>query len=187
MKMPTRRQLLRTTVGAVLGGTAVQRVVAMPTRRNVDASGEVSRLAFVHTHTGESLDLVYREGGRYLSDALAEIDNTLRDHRSGDVYPIDRALLDQLAALGSLLGVGKKPFHIISGYRSPRTNAMLAARSGGVATKSLHMAGRAVDIRMPGVALPTLHRAALSMQSGGVGYYARSNFVHLDTGRVRRW
>lgn len=187
MKMPKRRQLFRTTVGTMLGSVAMQRTLAMPARPAADPVDEVARLAFVNTHTGESLDVVYREGERYLNDALAEIDRTLRDHRSGDVYPIDRALLDQLTQLGALLDTGKRPFHIISGYRSPRTNAMLAARSGGVATKSLHMAGRAVDIRMPGVALHTLHRAALSMQSGGVGYYARSNFVHLDTGRVRRW
>lgn len=111
----------------------------------------------------------------------------LRDHRSGDVHEIDRDLLDQLASLQRLLEVGKRPFHVISGYRSPKANAILAARSGGVATKSLHQQGRAIDVRMPGVELRALHRAALSMQAGGVGYYARSNFVHLDTGRVRRW
>ena len=86
-----------------------------------------------------------------------------------------------------MLGTGSKPFHVISGYRSPATNAMLHARSGGVATRSLHMSGQAIDIRMPGVPLATLHRAARSLQAGGVGYYPRSEFVHVDTGRVRAW
>lgn len=131
--------------------------------------------------------VVYREGRHYLSDALAEIDRVLRDHRSGDVHPIDPSLLDQLSRLGSLLHAGQHAFHVISGYRSPHTNAMLASRSGGVARRSLHMDGRAIDIRLPGVPLSTVHRAALAMQAGGVGYYARSGFVHLDTGRVRRW
>ncbi len=152
-----------------------------------DRADEIARLAFVNTHTGESLDVVYREGPHYLGDALAEIDRVLRDHRSGDIHEIDRTLLDQLVQLRARLDVGKRPFHVISGYRSPRTNAMLAARSSGVASKSLHLQGRAIDIRVPGVDLAAVHRAALSMQAGGVGYYARSDFVHLDTGRVRRW
>lgn len=186
-KSPMRRRLVRTTAIALLGAGAARGAIAMPRRASGDAADDLARLAFVNTHTGEALDVVYREGGRYLTDALSDIDRVLRDHRSGDVHPIDRALLDQLTLLGSLLGTGGRPFHVISGYRSPRTNAMLAARSGGVATRSLHLSGRAIDIRMPGVPLSTLHRAALGMQAGGVGYYARSNFVHLDTGRVRRW
>lgn len=186
-KTPTRRRLFRTTAIALLGAGAARSAIALPGRAPVDAASEVSRLAFVNTHTGEALDVVYREGGRYLTDALSDIDRVLRDHRSGDVHPIDRALLEQLTMLGSLLGTGGRPFHVISGYRSPKTNAMLAARSGGVATRSLHLSGRAIDIRLPGMPLATLHRAALGMQAGGVGFYARSNFVHLDTGRVRRW
>ena len=186
-KMPMRRRLFRATLGAVVGGAAMHGARAMPGRSSADPIGEVARLAFVNTHTGEALDVVYREGDRYLSDALAGIDRVLRDHRSGDVYPIDRALLDQLVQLGTLLDAGPRAFHVISGYRSAQTNALLAARSGGVASRSLHMAGRAIDIRLPGVPLSTLHRAALDLQAGGVGFYARSDFVHLDTGRVRDW
>lgn len=189
-----RRAFVRAGLALALGAAGAQHARAgapvRPGRNGVDDVDDVdavARLAFVNTHTGETLDVVYREGPRYLGDALSEIDRVLRDHRSGDVHEIDRDLLDQLARLRRLLDVNKRPFHVISGYRSPKTNAMLAARSGGVATRSLHLQGRAIDIRMPGVELPTLHRAALSMQAGGVGYYARSDFVHLDTGRVRRW
>lgn len=181
-----RRQFVRAGVALALGAAAL-RPAWSSMRLPPDRADGIARLAFVNTHTGESLDVVYREGPHYLGDALAEIDRVLRDHRSGDVHEIDRALLDQLVQLRALLGVGGRPFHVISGYRSPRTNAMLAARSNGVATKSLHLQGRAIDIRMPGVELGALRRAALSLQAGGVGYYARSDFVHLDTGRVRRW
>lgn len=186
VRMPARRQLFRAGVAAAVAGAATRGAVAMP-RPAASLADEVARLAFVNTHTGEKLDVVYREGPLYLTDAIAEIDRLLRDHRNGEVHPIDRALLDQLDRLGALLGTGAKPFHVISGYRSPTTNALLASRSGGVATHSLHMSGRAIDIRMPGVPLASLHRAALSTQAGGVGYYPRSDFVHVDTGRVRTW
>jgi len=181
----SRRAFVRGGVALALG--AVSRTAWSSTKSPIDRADDIARLAFVNTHTGESLDVVYREGPRYLGDALAEIDRVLRDHRSGDVHEIDRALLDQLVQLRARLGIGKRPFHVISGYRSPRTNAMLAARSSGVASKSLHLQGRAIDLRMPGVDLAAVHSAALSMQAGGVGYYARSDFVHLDTGRVRHW
>lgn len=186
VRMPMRRQLFRVGIGAIVTGAAATGAAAMP-RRIDPVADPVARLAFVNTHTGESLDVVFRERGRYLTDAIAEIDRVLRDHRTGEVFPIDHALLDQLDRLGALLGTGTRPFHVISGYRSPATNAKLHARSGGVATRSLHMSGRAIDIRMPGVPLATLHRAALSMQAGGVGYYPGSDFVHVDTGRVRTW
>ena len=152
-----------------------------------DADLDIARLALMNTHTGETLDVVYRERGQYLTDAMAEIDRVLRDHRSGDVHPIDRGLLDQLDRLAALLDAGTRPFHVISGYRSPVTNAKLAARSNGVARHSLHMSGRAIDIRLPGLPLIDVQRTALGMQAGGVGFYPRSNFVHLDVGRVRSW
>lgn len=148
------------------------------------ADGE--RLALHNLHTGEQVDVVLHDRGRRLPDAKAEIDRVLRDHRSGDVHPIDDGVLDQLLALRQRLGL-RQPFDVISGYRSPATNARLAAASDGVARTSLHMQGRAVDIRAPGLDLRTLHRAALELGAGGVGYYAKSNFVHVDTGRVRRW
>lgn len=183
--MPMRRRFFRVGVTAIVAGAAASGAIAMP--RRASSADDIARLAFVNTHTGEKLDVVYREGPRYLTDAIAEIDRVLRDHRSGEVFPIDRALLDQLDRLGALLGTGTKPFHVISGYRSPATNAKLAARSGGVATRSLHMSGRAIDVRLPGVPLADVHRAALGMRAGGVGFYPRSNFVHLDTGHPRSW
>ena len=191
MRLPMRRHLFRAGITAVAAGVAARGAAAGS--RPADAAGAaagiagIARLALVNTHTGEALDVVYRERGHYLDDAIAEIDRVLRDHRNGEVFPIDRVLLDQLDALSALLGTGMRPFHVISGYRSPATNAMLAARSGGVATHSLHMSGRAIDIRMPGVPLAVLHRAALGLRAGGVGFYPRSDFVHVDTGRVRSW
>lgn len=144
------------------------------------------RLAFVHTHTGERLSIVYAENGEYIPEALAEIDHLLRDFRAHQTHHIDPPLLDQLADLAALTG-GKRPYEVICGYRCPATNAMLRRHSHGVAQHSLHMAGRAIDIRLPGVDLKHLHTAALSMRAGGVGYYPRSDFIHIDTGRVRRW
>ena len=145
------------------------------------------RLSFVHTHTGERLSIVYAENGRYVPEALTEINHLLRDFRSGEVHHIDPPLLDQLADLAALTGGGTRHYEVICGYRCPATNAMLRQHSHGVAKRSLHMSGRAIDIRLPGVELKDLRRAALSMRAGGVGYYPRSDFIHIDTGRVRRW
>jgi uncharacterized protein YcbK (DUF882 family) len=150
------------------------------------AAADAARLAFLNTHTGERVDVVYREAGTLVPGALAEIDRVLRDHRSGDVHPIDRSLLDLLHRLASTVDTAR-PFHVISGYRSPASNAKLAAASSGVAKQSLHLQGRAIDIRVPGVALRDLRQAALGLRGGGVGFYPGSDFVHLDTGRVRAW
>lgn len=154
----------------------------------VASAAEPRVLSFSHLHTGERLrNVEYFSGGTYLPDALSEINHLLRDFRTDEVAEIDRDLLDLLHRLRTLTG-GTRPFEIISGYRSPRTNQMLRQRgSGGVATKSLHMVGQAVDIRVADVPLAQLRRAALSMKAGGVGYYPSSNFVHVDTGRVRQW
>lgn len=143
-------------------------------------------LSFSHLHTGERLEVEYFSGGRYLSDALVEVNHLLRDFRNGEVGPIDPALLDLLHALRTKTA-SERPFEIISGYRSPATNRMLHERSSGVATKSLHMSGQAIDIRVAGVPLASLRDAALSLGRGGVGFYPGSNFVHVDTGRVRAW
>ena len=143
-------------------------------------------ISLQNSHTGDSLRLTYFERGLYIEDALQEIDYVLRDYHTGDVHPIDPALLDQLYDLKLRLGVSR-PFTIISGYRSPATNANLRRHSDGVAKNSLHMQGRAVDIRLDGYDVRTIRDAALSMQRGGVGYYSESNFVHLDTGDVRSW
>ena len=143
-------------------------------------------ISLQNLHTGDKLRLTYFERGLYIEDALQEIDYILRDYHTGDIHPIDPALLDQLYDLKLRLGVSR-PFNIISGYRSPETNANLRRHSDGVAKHSLHMQGRAVDIRLQGYDIRTIRNAALSMQRGGVGYYPASNFVHLDTGDVRTW
>jgi len=143
-------------------------------------------LSFEHTHTGEKLKLTYFEHGKYIKDALQEINYLLRDFRTDDTHPIDTALLDQLFDLKQTLGLNR-PFHIISGYRSPFTNARLRKHSHGVAEHSFHLQGRAIDIRVEGVPSKTIRNAALTMAQGGVGYYPRNNFVHLDSGRFRTW
>jgi len=144
------------------------------------------RLSFESLHTGERLDTVYWANGAYEPGALHAINVLLRDFRNGEVYPIDRNLLDLLVRLQTRMH-STAPIQVISGYRSPETNAMLASYSDGVAAGSLHMSGMAIDIRLPGRSLRQVHQVALSMGAGGVGYYPRSDFVHMDTGRVRRW
>ena len=150
------------------------------------ASAPVRRVAFHNLHTGEAVNAVYWEGGAYVPDALSEVNHVLRDFRNGEVHPIDPRLLDLLDALATRVDTSS-PFHVISGYRSPQTNAMLRRRSSGVAHDSLHMKGLAIDIRLADVDLARLHQAALSLGGGGVGYYPASDFVHVDVGRVRRW
>jgi uncharacterized protein YcbK (DUF882 family) len=144
------------------------------------------KVALHNLHTGESLQAIYWDEGRYVPDALAAVDKVLRDFRTGDQHPMDPGLLDLLNTLHGKVE-SRGPFQVISGYRSPRTNAMLHEHSDGVASKSLHMQGMAMDIRVEGVALDHLHKAALDIGGGGVGYYPTSNFVHVDVGRVRRW
>ena len=146
----------------------------------------VRRLHFEHTHTGERLAVEYAHGDQYLPDALVSVNRLLRDFRTGDVHPIDKELLDLLHGVSGLTETSR-PFQVISGYRSPATNAMLRQKSVGVAGRSLHMQGMAIDIRLADVPLAKLRRAALAVGRGGVGYYPASNFVHVDTGRVRLW
>jgi uncharacterized protein YcbK (DUF882 family) len=149
-------------------------------------ANEERSLSFRHTHTDERLRVVYFDRGTYVPDSLARIDRLLRDFRTGDVHPIEPRLLDTLFALGAACGGGT--FEIISGFRSSRTNAMLRETGGGgVARHSLHMDGRAIDVRLVGVDTARLRDAAIALGRGGVGYYRTSDFVHLDTGRPRRW
>lgn len=143
-------------------------------------------LAFVNTHTDEKIFAVYWRDGEYDHGALKDINYVLRDHRSGEVADMDPHLLDLLVELHRRTG-SRKAYQIISGYRSPKTNAMLASASGGVAKRSLHMEAKAVDIRLYDVKLRDLRETALGMKAGGVGYYPKSDFVHVDTGRVRCW
>jgi uncharacterized protein YcbK (DUF882 family) len=143
-------------------------------------------LGFNNLHTGERLKIVYWEDGRYLAEAMDEINWLLRDFRVNRVHPIDPRLLDLLADLQAVLET-QAPFEVISGYRSPETNAMLASLADGVAQNSLHMAGMAIDMRVRGRDLRYVRSAARSLRRGGVGYYPHSDFVHIDTGRVRTW
>ncbi len=137
-------------------------------------------------HTQEKLEAVYYEKGEYVPDAVQALDNVLRDYRTGDVYSMHPELFDTLAALAAKTET-KSHFQIISGYRSPKTNAMLHQRSGEVAKRSLHMDGKAIDLYLEDVALDRVRAAALDLGRGGVGYYPTSNFVHVDVGPVRRW
>ena len=143
-------------------------------------------LVLYNTHTGEQLKTVYCANGEYIPGALAEINHILRDHRNEQIGAMDPQLLDLLHSISTRLD-SRQPFHVISGFRSKETNAMLAERSGGVAKHSLHMQGTAIDIRLPGCDLSVLRKAAVALQGGGVGYYPRSDFVHVDVGRVRYW
>lgn len=144
------------------------------------------RLGFYNLHTGESFEGPYWAEGTYIPDALTELRYVLRDFRTGEQHEIDRNLLDLLVALRTQLETWA-PFQVISGYRSPKTNAMLREESHGVAAHSYHMVGKAIDIRVEGRSLATLHNTALALGRGGVGYYPASDFVHVDVGPVRRW
>jgi uncharacterized protein YcbK (DUF882 family) len=173
--------------GLVLAFTlAALLVPARAGRAGLDPDRE-ARLRLFNTHTGERVDVVYRRGAAYDDAALARLEDCLRDFRTGDRHPLDPRLFDLLSSLAGSLGNPDGEFHVISGFRSPRTNEMLRTTRTGVARHSLHMEGQAIDVRMPGVKTGKLRDVALDMARGGVGYYASSDFVHVDTGRVRRW
>ena len=169
---------------AVLAGTAA--LLHLPVAQANIRPLFGRELKFDNLHTGEKLNTTYWAEGQYVSASLADINHLLRDFRTGEVHPIDPKLLDLLHLLQQKTG-NANPFQIISGYRSPKTNAQLRSASSGVARKSLHMQGRALDIRLPGTPLKELHRLACDARVGGVGLYTGSNFVHIDTGRVRYW
>jgi uncharacterized protein YcbK (DUF882 family) len=178
MGVTTRRSFVAALVSA---GCAV----AVPRWASAEAATPRS-LTFSHLHTGERLAIEYFSGHSYLPEALHAIDRLLRDFRTGEVHEIDPRLLDLLHGLTGLTET-RRPFEVISGYRSPATNRMLRQRSEGVAAGSLHMQGQAIDIRLADVPLPALRKAALALHRGGVGYYPSPNFVHVDTGRIRTW
>ena len=178
--MSTRRELLR--AGLAAGGLALAGVPV----HSLASTLEPRRIAVHNLHTGEALNAVYWEKGAYVPDAVEALNKVLRDFRTGDSHFMDPGLYDILDAI-SVRVENRAPYQIISGYRSPQTNAKLHARSNGVAEHSLHMDGKAMDVRLGGVQLSNLHKAALSLGRGGVGYYPTSNFVHVDVGRVRTW
>lgn len=177
MKHPvSRRNFLKLGMLAALPASALA---------NQELAGE-RRLHFHNLYTGEKADLAYWAEGDYVPESLAEINRVLRDHRTDEVAAIDTRLLDLLHRVSRAVGAAG-PFEVISGYRSPASNQMLVESTAGVAKHSLHMDGKAVDVRMAGIALVDMQRAALMLRGGGVGYYPDSRFVHLDVGRVRAW
>ena len=174
----SRRQFLR-RAGAIA-------FTLLPAAAVWAKSAATRSISLVHTHTGEQLTSVYFRDGEYVPAELERLNRLLRDFRTGDVHPIDPAVLDILVDL-RLLADREEAFEVICGYRSPQTNAMLRSRSSGVAEHSLHLEGRALDVRLPGVSTARLRDLAMGMSRGGVGYYASSDFVHLDNGRIRHW
>src|SRR6185295_12733881 len=178
-----RRAVLRLAGGALIAGAASSLLAPIA---SATAAIEPRRVSLFNLHTGDRFSDAYWEQGNYVPDAMTAIKHVMRDFRSNETHDIDPRLLDQLHQLNGLVGAAA-PYQIISGYRSPTTNAMLHANSDGVATHSLHLDGRAIDIRVAGVDLTHLRDAALSLRAGGVGYYQASDFVHVDTGRVRHW
>jgi uncharacterized protein YcbK (DUF882 family) len=143
-------------------------------------------ISFRNQHTGDSFTGAYRVGDRYLPESFDKINYVLRDFRTGEIFPIDPRVMDILCSVRHRMSTDE-PFEVLSGYRSPKTNAMLRATSEGVARNSLHLTGQAIDIRLPGYSTAGLRQAGVKLGAGGVGYYPKSDFVHMDTGKVRIW
>jgi len=175
----SRRRFLAGVAGALA-------VAAVAPRPLLAGPKDERLLSFLHTHTHERLTVAYFADGGYLPEGLSTLRSFLRDFRTGDEHSMDPALYDILNDLRLATGA-KRPFQVISGYRSPRTNAMLREASHGVALGSMHLQGRAIDVRLADVDSAVLRDAAIELQRGGVGYYRGPDFVHVDTGRVRRW
>lgn len=144
------------------------------------------RISFRNSHTGETFSGVYRVGDKYLPDAFDKVNVVLRDFRTNEMFPIDPRVIDIIFSVHNLTKQAE-PYEILSGYRCPKTNAGLRAHSEGVAKNSLHMTGQAIDLRLPGYSTKQIQKLAISLKAGGVGYYPKSDFVHMDTGDVRTW
>ncbi|MFH4445095.1 DUF882 domain-containing protein [Vibrio alginolyticus] len=175
-----RRDFLKMTAGGVVLASA------LPSFSWASLLDEPRALAMNNLNTGEILETCYFDGKRYINDELQRLNEFCRDHRRNEVHPMDRRLFDQISQIQKLIGTEAEVI-VISGYRSPATNASLRNGSSRVAKKSMHMEGKAIDFRLDGVKLSTVRDAALSLKAGGVGYYPGSNFVHIDTGAVRSW
>ena len=175
---PVRQRILVCLIAVGLAATAMY----LSDARALDAK----QLSFYHMHTHKRLDIVYFENGEYVDSALEEINRYLGDFRTGDTTVMDLGLLDLIYDIRETLG-SHGTYEVISAYRSPKTNQMLRATGSGVARNSQHLLGTAIDVRLEDIPIEVLRDAALSMQRGGVGFYKQSDFVHIDTGRVRRW
>ena len=174
----------------LLGAFAASLVVAAPTYSNafglLRGAGDIRRIRMYSGRAGESIDTIYWIEGKYIPEVMTEVNHFMRDWRSNDVIGIDARTVDIMAAAHRLMDV-KEPYMMLSGYRSPRTNAMLRSQSGGVAKNSLHLKGQAADLRLKSRSVGQMAKAAAACASGGVGRYSRSNFVHMDCGPVRSW
>ncbi|WP_128254034.1 YcbK family protein [Falsirhodobacter deserti] len=183
-------QLPAVTRRGMLGIFAATVVAAAPTASNafgfLRGAGDIRRIRMYNGRTGESLDTIYWIEGEYIPEALQDVNRFTRDWRTNEMIQFDARTLDILAASHRLMDV-TEPYMLLSGYRSPKTNAMLRARSGGVARNSLHMTGKAADVRLKSRSVSQMARAAEACSSGGVGRYSGSNFVHMDCGPVRHW
>lgn len=188
--MNHRRSFLKSSVvlASVLGTPALSRAAAQPAAAPAaPAAAPGERILRLHnTHTGESLRTVFWAEGQFIPDALQDVNKLLRDHRNNKIAAIDPQLLVLLDRISAQFG-DHPTFQVISGYRSPETNEMLHENTNGVAKHSLHMEGKAIDVRIVGQDLAKLHKAAMAARAGGVGYYPDSQFVHMDVGRVRYW
>jgi len=181
----TRRRLIQTAIAGSAGLTLTG--LALAEGEAVSETPQPERHLELHnTHTSETVSVIYRRGAEYNTRAVASLRNVMRDHRNGEIHDIDVALYDQLFDLAKAAGRDAR-FEIISGYRSPESNSKMAAASRGVAKKSLHLQGRAIDVRLHNCNCADLRDLALAAAKGGVGYYRRSDFVHIDTGRFRTW
>ncbi len=175
---------------SLLGAFAATALIAAPTYSNafglLRRSGDIRRVKLYSGRTGERLDTIYWVEGDYIPEAVAEINHFMRDWRTNDVTNIDLRTVDIMAAAHNLMDVSE-PYLLLSGYRSPKTNAMLRSKSGGVARNSLHLKGQAADLRLASRSVEQMARAAAACRAGGVGSYSGSNFVHMDCGPVRSW
>lgn len=184
-----RRDVLKAGLTGMAGVLPLLLLGSLPAEAASFAASPRSQaynITFRNQHTGETFSGPYRVGGRYLPDAFEQINLIMRDFRTGEVFPVDPRVIDILYMAHRKTGA-RQPFEVLSGYRSPRTNDMLRRSSEGVATHSLHLTGQAVDVRLPDYSTRQLRNVAVGMRAGGVGYYADSNFVHMDSGKVRTW
>ncbi len=178
-----RRNILK----AGLLGAAVGLVPLLDTREAYARKGHGSwRVSFTQAHTGESFSGVYRVGDRYLPEAFERLNYVMRDFRTGEVFPMDPRVVDILSMIQARSN-SSAPFEVLSAYRSPKTNSKLRNASTGVAKNSFHMYGQALDIRSPDLSTKHVRNIAQGLKAGGVGYYPRSGFIHVDTGSVRSW